>query len=153
MADNQFCPQCGGRLKPNAKFCAECGVQIESSFEAPPVNQQPIPTPVDATINYGSDNNNNYNPNYVTPTGTATSTPAKQNPIAISSIVLAAVSFALFFTNYTIFIWFSLAFAILGILVGIGAIFYHHKKELGIIGIILNVVVIAVWISINLGWF
>ena len=37
-----FCRKCGVALKPNAKFCAECGAKVEAVV-APPVPSEPAP--------------------------------------------------------------------------------------------------------------
>ena len=31
-----FCDSCGHRLKPNAKFCGECGTHVQENTEEPP---------------------------------------------------------------------------------------------------------------------
>ena len=56
-----FCPNCGAKLRPDAKFCGSCGKKIQRDDAEPaderdlPPQPQPTPTPPQPTPTYRQD--------------------------------------------------------------------------------------------------
>ncbi|NHJ05525.1 MAG: zinc-ribbon domain-containing protein [Candidatus Heimdallarchaeota archaeon] len=143
MSEKRFCSNCGNALKNNDNFCMECGMKIDSNIESSTISQNNNQTQNDQ-INYGS------SPIMAT---TYVEQPIvkkdeKQNYFGIASIIVSILGFAFFLGDNSIFLWISLGICIVGIILGIIAQFQPYKKSQGIVGIMLNIVVLAVIFSI-----
>lgn len=144
MSEKRFCSNCGNALKNNDNFCMECGMNINSNIESSTINQNNN-LPQNDQINYGS------TPQFTT---TYINQPIvkkdeKQNYVAIVSIILSILGAAFFIgSSSNIFLWVSLGVCIVGIIIGIVAHFQPHKKAQAVVGIMLNIVVIAACLSI-----
>ncbi|MFW9923979.1 MAG: zinc-ribbon domain-containing protein [Candidatus Thorarchaeota archaeon] len=153
MSAKKFCSNCGNPLKETSVFCAECGTRIDSNANPSNTPQTPI-----------SQSANNPDPNMIygnnpvaLPTYVDTSTPATPQPtnnIAIIAIIIAVLGGVLIvFSSEALYGWLGLGVCAAGIIVGIVSYFASkHKKELGIVAAIINLIPIFVWLSIYFDW-
>lgn len=155
MSEQRFCIECGNPLKSDDKFCMECGKKIVNGNNIVDSNQINNQSAQEHLI-FGS-NNDTTTEHYEQ---TFTQKPQKQNQIAIASIIVSIAAFLMFLGDANVLIWISLGIGILGIIVGIISIpiakkdpELQNKASLGIVGIILNIVVIAVVLSIYFDMF
>ena len=146
MPEKRFCTNCGNTLKNTDNFCMECGLKMDSNLESnviSPNNQQPESDQLifghnpDITITHFEQPNIQNN--------------KKQNYVAFASIVISIIGFVIFLGDAGFLIWISLGVCAIGIIVGIIGIVLPEYKNIiapAIVGIILNVVVIAALLSI-----
>jgi len=148
MSEKGFCWNCGNILKNNDNFCMECGMKIDSNLESSTINQNNNQSQNDQ-INYGS------SPIMTTAyvEQPIVKKDEKQNYLGIASIIVSIFGFAFFLGESSIFLWVSLGVCIVGIILGIIAQFQPYKKSQGIVGIMLNIVVLAVILSLYFDFF
>lgn len=125
-----FCPNCGTQNNDGVKFCANCGAALTPDTPAAaPVQQYNPVNPV------------NTNPVNVTPVYSAnTSAAQKTNVLCIVGFIVSLVSIVLLGTT-----------AIIGLILSVIGLIVANKsnqkgKGMGIAGVIISGILVAVWI-------
>ena len=155
MVKGTVCTNCGEPIKESDIFCMNCGHRLVSNT---PQLGSAAQTQQDANPGSASTSENmqfggsepEYAPVYVEQ---STAKPQTPDPLGGLAVVLSIFGLSFYFTSMMMLYWISLALAIGAIIIGIISLIKKPNRGIGVVGIVLGVVNMALFMSLYLGWF